>query len=307
MELAKKINNFLTDPKIRFGYLSKLGFYDNLSDKQYVEKEWFSHWQKPLNLENPQTFNEKLQWLKIYNHNPQATIMVDKYAVKQYVSERIGKQYIIPTLGMWDSFYDIDFNLLPEQFVLKVTHDSGGLVICKEKNKLDINATKKILQKSLKRDYYKVHREWPYKNVPRRIIAEKYMKDRNNEALTDYKFYCFNGVPLYLYVSVGLDNHETAKISFLTTDWTFAKFGRTDYKALDVLPPKPQNLEKMIEISKKLSTGFPFLRVDLYEINGQVYFGELTFTPCAGMMPFNPPDADLEIGKLLDISYLRSK
>lgn len=304
MQLKKIIKcgkKYIVDEAYRFNVNSHLGFYNNTSDKNYIEKEFYYKVGKVLDLENPQTFNEKLQWLKLYDRKPEYTKMVDKYQVKKYVAEKIGEEYIIPTLGIWNRAEDIEWEKLPDKFVLKATHDSGGLVICRDKNTLDKKATIDKLNKSLKTDYYLLHREWPYKDVPRKIIAEKFMTDKENDDLKDYKFYCFNGEPQFLYLSEGMENHATAKISFVNLDWTFADFGRTDYSPFLELPPKPLNLEKMIEISRKLSDGIKFLRVDLYEINEKIYFGELTFCPCAGMMSFLPASADLEVGKKLQI------
>ena len=281
---------------------------NTVSDKTYLKLRYKACIGKKLNLDNPQTFNEKLQWLKIHDRNPIYTTMVDKYAAKKYVSDIIGEKYIIPTLGVWDKFDDIDFDSLPNQFVLKCTHDSGGLVICRDKSKLDKKSAKKKIEKSLKRDYYLSSREWPYKNVPRRIIAEKFMTSINNTCetvscgLTDYKFYCFSGEPKFLYVSQGLENHATASISFLNLNWSFAPYKRSDFKPFDELPQKPQGFDEMIEISKKLSQGHDFLRVDLYQIGNQVYFSELTFSPCAGFMPFLDSAHDLEIGNMLTLS-----
>ena len=186
--------------------------------------------------------------------------------------------------------------------MLKCTHDSGGLVICRDKSKLDKETTREKISTSLRTNYFYQGREWPYKNVKPRIIAEKYMKDDSSKELTDYKFYCFNGEPKYLYVSTGLENHATAKISFLTLDWKFAPFGRSDFKSFTELPPKPTMLNEMIELATRLSTGYKFLRVDLYQIKNQIYFSELTFSPCGGMMPFDPPEWDEKLGKLIDLS-----
>ncbi len=271
-----------------------------LSDEFYLKVRYFHVFGKRLNLKSPKGFNEKLQWLKLYDRKPEYTTMVDKYAVKQYVAERIGEQHIIPTLGVWDNFDEINFDMLPNQFVLKCTHDSGGLVICRDKALLNKEEAKNKITSSLKRDYYMCGREWPYKDVTRRIIAEKYMEDTNSSnGLVDYKFYCFNGLPKFLYVSEGLENHSTASISFLTPDWQFAPYKRTDYKPLNVLPAKPKNFDYMLEIASKLSEGIPFLRVDLYEINGEMYFSELTFSPCSGFMPFENSEHDIEIGNML--------
>ena len=300
--VVQKLGRFLFCPAIRFAYLTELGFMNHMSDEAFTLREYRYRTGKTLNLKNPQTFNEKLQWLKVHDHNPEYTKMVDKYAAKQYAAEKIGADHIIPALGVWSTFDEIDFDALPEQFVLKCTHDSGGLVICRDKTQFDKAAARRKIEKYLKRKYFYEHREWPYKDVQPQILAEQYMQDGDQKSLVDYKFYCFNGVPRYLYVSRGMENHATAQIGFLNLEWTFAPFGRTDYRPLSELPPKPQRYEEMLEFARKFSEGIPFLRVDLYEINGKVYFGELTFTPCAGAMPFDPPQADLEVGRLLDIS-----
>lgn len=273
-----------------------------LSDKTHVKIRYTLKTGQKLNLKNPQTFNEKLQWLKLYDHNPEYTTMVDKYEAKKYVAERIGQEYIIPTLGAWDSFDEIDFDSLPDRFVLKCTHDSGGLVICRDKKSLDMAAAKKKIESSLKRNYYLLHREWPYKNVKRRILAEQYMENRDGGELIDYKFYCFGGEPKFLYISKGLENHATASISFVTMDWQFAPYERYDYKPFTQLPPKPKKFDHMVELARKLSAGTDFLRVDLYEINEKVYFSELTLSPCAGFMPFKNPEHDLELGQMLKLS-----
>ena len=263
---------------------------------------------KKLNLKEPRTFNEKLQWLKLYDRKSEYTEMVDKYEVKKYVTARIGKEYIIPTLGVWEKFEDINFEELPNQFVLKCTHDSGGIVICKDKNKFDISRARKKINRSLRNNFYWVGREWPYKNVKPHIIAEQYMENdlsgnRRGEfkTLIDYKFFCFNGEPKYLYVSEDLGNHENARISFVTMDYKQAEFGREDYLPFKELPDKPIFFEKMKELATVLSKEIPFLRVDFYEINKQIYFGELTFYPGAGFTKYIPDDADLMLGNMLDI------
>lgn len=288
-----------------FFRLSAKGFLRWLPDGWYLKTRYkFASGGEKLDLENPKTFNHKLQWLKIYDRKPIYTTMVDKYEAKQFVAERIGREYVVENYGVWEKFDDIDFDALPEQFVLKCTHDSGGLVIVRDKSKLDKEAAKHKIEKSLKRNYYWGGREWPYKNVKKRIIAEKYMSDFSDEqggGITDYKFYCFDGEPEFLYVSKGLEDHSTARISFLTLDWQFAPFKRKDYKPFETLPPKPQNYEKMLEICKILSKDCPFLRVDLYECSGQIYFSELTFFPCGGVMPFKDKADDEKIGKLLTL------
>lgn len=301
--MIRKIMRFVTDSDYRFVTLDRRGFYNSMADEKYLKKKFKVRMGKELNLKNPKTFNEKLQWLKLYDRKDEYITMVDKYEVKSYIADKIGEEYIIPTLGVWDKFEDIDFDKLPDQFVLKCTHDSGGLVICKDKNKLDINAAKEKINNCLKKNFYYWGREWPYKNVKPRIIAEEYMENIENgvEGLRDYKFYCVDGDVKYLYVSEGLEDHSTAKISFLTVDWKFAEFGRSDYKGFDELPQKPKNFDKMIVLAKELSKGFAFLRVDLYEINGKVYFSELTFSPCGGFMPFAPAEWDYKFGEYIKL------
>lgn len=267
-----------------------------MSDKAYLKLRYNCIMGKKLNLDNPVTYNEKLQWLKLYDRKPEYTKMVDKYEAKKYVADIIGEEYIIPTLGVWDNVNDIDFDTLPNQFVLKCTHDSGGLVICKDKAELDIENAKNTLNHFLNRNFYSVHREWPYKDVQPRIIAEKYMEDESGKDLKDYKFFCFNGEPKLLYISEGLSDHSTAKISFADMDYNIAEFKRNDFKPFDELPKKPINFEKMKELAKVLSKDRAFIRVDFYEINKKIFFGELTFFPCSGYLPFDPEKYDKILG-----------
>lgn len=281
--------------------LKYLHMLDCLPDKLYLRISYWHKLGKKLNLSNPCTFNEKLQWLKINDRNPKYTTMVDKYEAKQYVAERIGSEYIIPTIGLWNSFDEIDFSALPEQFVIKCTHDSGGLIICRDRKQLDINNAKVKVENSLRTNYYYNEREWPYKNVLPRLIAEEYIESSTSKSLYDYKFYCFNGEPKYLYVSTGLEDHTTARVSFLTLDWEFAPFGRSDYLEFKELPKKPTQFKQMIDIAKKLANGTKFLRVDLYEVDGKIYFSELTFSPCGGMMPFKPEEYDKILGDMLQL------
>lgn len=272
-----------------------------IPDETYLKLMYRLRMGKKLDLKMPQTFNEKLQWLKLHDRRPEYIAMVDKYEAKEYAAPIIGREHIISTLGVWDKFDDIDFDKLPERFVLKCTHDSGGLVICKNKGTFDKSAAKTKIEQSLKCNFYYVGREWPYKGVKPRIIAEEYMENEYSASLRDYKFYCFNGIPQFLYLSEGMENHSTAHISYVNLDWTFAKYRRNDYQPFDKLPPKPVHLDEMIELSRKFSKDIPFLRVDFYEINGKVYFGELTFFPGSGFTPFASESDDLEIGNMLDL------
>lgn len=272
-----------------------------ISDEKYLKILYKIKLEKKLNLEEPKSFNEKLQWLKLYDRKNEYTQLVDKYEVKKYVSQIIGDDYVIETIGVYDRFEDISFDELPNQFVIKCTHDSGGLIVCRDKTKLNIDIAKKKINKCLKTNYYYYGREWPYKDVKPRIIVEKYMQNEQEKELKDYKFYCFNSEPKYLYVSEGLENHETAKISFFDTDFNKSEFHRKDFKPFDYIPQKPKNFEKMKLLARKLANGHTFLRVDFYEINNKIYFGELTFTPCSGLMPFEPEKYDNILGDLIKL------
>ena len=276
-----------------------MGFFKFIPDKQYLKAMYRLRMGKKLNLKSPQTFNEKLQWLKLYDRRPEYTTMIDKCEAKKYVASIIGEEYIIPTLGVWDDFNDIDFDSLPDQFVLKCTHDSGGLVICRDKSKLDIEEVRRKIERSLKCNFFWIGREWPYKNVKPRIIAEKYMEESTGPELKDYKLYCFDGKIKFLYLSEGLENHETAHINYVTLDWKPAKYARSDYREFEKLPPKPK--QNMIRLGEMLSKDIPFCRVDFYEINRRVYFGELTLFPGSGFTPFKEESHDREIGSMLSI------
>lgn len=313
MNIAQKMLKAVSDPDYRFLVMASHGLCNKMPDDQYLARRFQAEFGYPLDLSNPKTFNEKLQWLKLYDRTPEYTAMVDKYEAKKYVAGIIGEQYIIPTLSVWDSFDEIDFDKLPNQFVLKCTHDSGGLVVCRDKETLDFNSAKQKIEKSLRRNYFWVGREWPYKGVRPRIIAEMYMEDEAAgnmhgapQGLTDYKFFCFNGKPELLYISVGLENHSTAKISFYDLNGNEMPFHRDDYQPYHNAP-MPDNLSEMKEVAEKLASAVdsPFVRIDLYSINGSVYFSEITFSPCSGMIPFSPASADLQMGKMLTLPEQR--
>ena len=270
-----------------------------IPDKWYLQLLYRRVFNKKLDLENPKTYNEKLFWLKLYDHRPEYTIMVDKYAVKDYVAKIIGEEYIIPTLGVWNKPEEIDWEALPDQFVLKCTHDSGGLVICRDKSKLDKQAAMEKLRKSLKRNYYKAGREWPYKNVPRRILAEKYMEDKSVGELPDYKFFCFDGVVRAMFIGT---ERGTGDVKF---DYYDADFNHLDlvqeHPMSGKVLSKPQNFEMMKVLASKLSVGMPQVRVDFYNINGHIYFGELTFFHHGGVIPFHPESWDYEFGSWIKL------
>jgi len=281
---------------------SRTRFSHLFSDKIYLKYMYRMLMGRKLNLKTPVTFNEKLQWLKLYDRNPAQCLMVDKYAVKSYISERVGEEYIIPTLGVYDRFEDLDFNALPNQFVLKCTHDSGSAIICRDKSVFDVRDAERRIKRNLNNNLFWHGREWVYKDLKPRIIVEQYMKDETNSTLTDYKFYCFNGVPKFLYISKDMNDRSKAAMCFLTLDWELAAYERSDYKLLTEIPPKPHNFEHMIEIARMLSSDFDFVRVDLYEINKKVYFSELTFFPGAGFSQYKKYEHDLEIGNMLKLT-----
>ena len=277
-------------------------YNDYLPDSWYLRFEFKERMGYPLNLRNPKTFNEKLQWLKLHDRRPEYITMVDKYAVKKYVADIIGEEYVIPTIGVWNSPDEIEWDKLPNQFVLKCTHDSGGLVICRDKEKLDIEAAKKKLSFSLQRDYYKPGREWPYKNVPRRIIAEKYIEPKPNvKDLPDYKWYCFNGEPKYCQVIQDRSEHET--IDFFDTDWVHQEFIGLNPAAepAEVQPQRPANLETQIRIVRMLSKGIPYSRIDLYDVGDQTYFGEITLYPGSGFGEFHPCQYNEILGEMIKL------
>ena len=445
-----KVLRFLKNPKLVVPFLGARGFFHGMSDEKYLKLCFKAYMGYDLDLDNPKSFNEKLQWLKLHNRNPLYTKLVDKYEVKPWVEQRIGAEHIVKTLGVWDSFGDIDFDKLPNRFVLKCTHDSGGLAICRDRATFDLAAARKKIEKSLKRNYYWQGREWPYKNVKARIIAEEFLDSEASDltdykvmcfdgrarcvftctgrtngdllvdffdlnwnhlpftrhypaskippgapsrlmdmvgmverlakgisfaridfyelrdefffgeltlypgsgveefdpqswdetlgswlelpcgggwllmsddislwmhvemgnsdsracaaaGLTDYKFYCFDGEPRFLYVSRGMENHDTARICFLCMDWTPMDIERTDYRKFEAVPEKPTSYEEMIGIARTLSAGIPHVRVDLYDIDGTAKFSEMTFSTNSGFVPFTSRESDLELGQLITL------
>ena len=271
-------------------------------DRRLLEMRYSLSFGRRLRLDNPQTFSEKLQWLKLYNRRPEYTTMVDKYSVKKYVADIIGEEHVIPTYGVWERAEDIEWDKLPNQFVLKTTHDSGGIVICRDKGKLDKGAAIKKLNKGLETDFYAINREWPYKNVPRRIIAEKYMESRHDtHDLPDYKFFCFDGEVKALFVATERQNpNEDVKFDFFDADYNPLPF-RQGHQHAKVMPVKPRKYEQMKKIATELSKGLPHVRVDLYEVGDQVYFGELTLFHFSGFTPFTPEEWDKRFGDMLKL------
>jgi hypothetical protein len=287
----KKIAKYLAHPNLAAGILfEKLFARSAMPDARYLEIEFRLRTGHRLNLKNPQTFSEKIQWLKLYDRRDAYTRMVDKYAVRSYITEKIGGEFLFPLLGVWDKFDGIDFESLPEQFVLKCNHDSGGLVICTDKSRFDTCAAKKLFTRHLKINYYYGGKQWAYKNIVPKIIAEKYMTDESGTELKDYKFFCFNGEPKI--IQVDFNRYTGHKRNFYTPEWDYAPVTLLYKTYPNIQIPKPPCLGVMHEIAKTLSAGIPFVRVDLYAINGKVYFGELTFYPGSGYEKFLTPEWD---------------
>ncbi len=254
---------------------------------------------RKLDLNNPKSFNEKIQWLKLNDRNPRYTELVDKYDAKEYIKKIIGEEYVIPTLGVYDKFDDIDFSKLPNSFVIKCTHDSGGIFICKDKSSFDKKNAEKMINRRLRRNFYYFGREWPYKNIVPRIIVEKCMTDSENEDLVDYKVMCFNGEPKIIFTCTDRFS-DGLKVTFFDLDWNKLPFER-HYPASKKKISKPKNYEKMLKLSKLLSKNMPFVRMDWYEIKGKLYFGEFTFYPGSGLEEFTPEEWDYKLGDMLDL------
>lgn len=297
-----KIEAYIRNPK---RLLRK--FLTWLPDEQYLKLLYEIRMEKKLNLDNPQTFNEKLQWLKIHDRNPLYTTLVDKYAVRSYIKEKLGEEYLIPLVGgPWTNAGDIDFDKLPNQFVLKCTHDSGSIIICKDREQFDTKSAVKKLNKALKRNLYYAGREWPYKNVKPQIIAEKYMEEDSSDGLIDYKLMCFNSKVKASVTCSERFSGSGLKVTFYDTDWKRLPFVEKHYSASSVEIEKPRTYEEMIAIAEKLSASIPFVRIDFYEVQNKIYFGEFTFYPTAGFEGFNPDNWDLELGRWIEIPNINS-
>lgn len=270
-----------------------------IPDKMFLQIYYFARFKKFINFKKPETYNEKLNWLKINDRQDIYTKLVDKYDVKTEVSKVIGEEYIIPTLGVWNSFDEIDFDKLPDKFVLKCTHDSEGVFIVKDKNKLDKEELKKKVNKAMKYNFYYIGREWPYKNIKPRIIAEEYMEDHIDKELRDYKFFCFDGIAKFMFIATDRGVGKT-KFDYYDLDFNHLDIVQ-HYPNSDKEIKKPINFEKMIQFSEKITQYFKIkhARIDFYEVDGKLYFGEITFYHFSGLQPFKPNEWDKKIGDLL--------
>lgn len=282
-DMAKR---FLTNPVIRFGYLNKLGLYAWMPDEAFLRKNYRIALGENPDLKAPKTYNEKMQWLKLHDRKPIYTQMVDKYAMREFVAQKVGEKYLVPLLGVWENPDDIDFQMLPDQFVLKCNHNSGlGMCVCRDKSKLDIPKVREKLKKGIAQDYYLLNREWPYKDVQRKITAEVYLKDSEDKDLTDYKFFCFQGVPRVMYITK--ENSGLPGMDFFDMDFNHLELCMGDQPA-EILPEKPECFEEMKQVAAVLSEGVPQLRVDFYQVNGNIYVGELTLYHGSGLTKTTP-------------------
>ncbi len=287
-------------PRRMWRRFTRSKFYNYIPDKWAVKIKYRNNFQKKLDLKNPTTFNEKLQWLKLYDRKPEYTTMVDKVEAKKYVASIIGEEYIIPTLGTWESFDEINFDLLPEQFVLKCTHSSGDVVVCKDKSTLDKERAKEKLEKSLHTDYYLMGREWPYKNVKRLIFAEEYIEDAQTQEARDYKFMCFHGVVKSFLVVHG--RFEKMITNWYSRDRKLLPYYRARHSKQSPCEVElPNQIDAMIDFAELLSKEVPFLRVDFYCVNHKIYFGELTFYPASGFLRFNDDVWDRQMGSWIKL------
>jgi hypothetical protein len=277
-----------------------LFFIKLIPDRIFLKYQYYHKTGKKLNLKNLVLYNEKLQWLKLYYRRPEYTVMADKYMVKEYIAKTIGPEYSAPLLGVWESFDEIPFDKLPEQFILKATHDSGGFLICQNKKTLDYVRMRDFFNKHLSINWYWHSREWAYKNIKPRIIAEKLLTDESGNELRDYKIFCFNGEPKI--IQVDFDKSKDWKRNFYSPDWKYLPFSLKYPTAPLITIKKPKSLALMLDLAKKLSADLPHARVDFYNTtDGRIYFGECTFYNYAGYELFNPPEWDKIFGDWLTL------
>ncbi|MBQ6111948.1 MAG: hypothetical protein IJL01_06090 [Synergistaceae bacterium] len=301
-EFIRKAVKCLVNPEYRFWALNSRGFYDSMPDEEFLKRVYEYMLGKKLNLINPETFTEKMQWQKLYDRRPEYTKMADKYEVKSIVAAKIGSEHVIPLIGVWDNFDDIDIDSLPSQFVLKCTHDSGGLIVCRDKSEFDIQTAREKLTRSLRTNYYKPWREWAYKDIHPRIIAEKYIDSLGKPDSLEYKLTCFGGRVRLITICRGIAH---SSFDVRTNDHYDRDLNRlnfwVNYRNPKVPEKIPEQMNDIIAFSEKLSEGFPQVRVDWYILDGCVYFGEMTFYTWAGFMKFNPPEWDYIMGSWFEL------
>lgn len=300
-KISRRIKKLLNNPWVIFPSMNEKGWLNWLPDNLVLNILYRGRVGKKLNLKNPQTFNEKLQWLKLFDRNPLYSQLVDKYEARKYIATITGEEYLIPILGIYNSFEEIDFNLLPHQFVLKCTHDSGGIVICTNKDKLDLEAVKNKINRHLQVDFFYHGREWPYKNLKPRIICEKYMVDESGTELKDYKVFCFNGEPKL--IEVDYNRFSEHKRNFYDIEWNYIPVSINYPTDPGIIHKKPEKLKDMLQLAQLLAKDFLHIRIDFYLINDQVYIGELTFFHGSGFGIFEPDSFNWEMGSWIRLPY----
>ena len=272
----------------------------HLPDKLYLKALYKIKMGSKLNLKNPKTFNEKLQWLKLYYRKQSLTNLVDKYEAKQFFEKTIGEKYVIPTIGIYEHFSDIDFSSLPKEFVIKCTHDNNSVVICRDKDSFDFDAARKRIEEKQRINFFYWGREWPYKNVKPRIIIESFLPGLDDESLVEYKIFCFNGKPKIVLVCKGTAHMTDGS---RTNDWMDDSFNRLPFLSLNPWskpdPIRPKEMDEMLVLAEKLSSNLPLVRVDFYLTNGNIYIGEMTFFHNSGFCKFEPDEWDYKLGKLI--------
>ncbi len=307
--IIRALKKITGNPRSVIRYLNAFGMLNFLSDKTCLKLLWWAETGTRLNLNNPVGFNEKLQWLKLYDHRPEYTKYVDKVLVRDYVKETIGEKYLVPAIGVYDNPEQIDFDSLPDKFVIKCNHNSGeGMCVCNDKSLIDVKNVKDKLNQELRKNYFYENREWPYKNVVPKLLCEQFIIDKNPKntsgTLIDYKFHCFNGEPKFIYVGtddISSGTKGESKLSFFDLNWKMSPFYRTDHKPISIDVEKPDCFDEMMDIARKLSKGIPFVRVDLYWVNNQILFSEMTFFPGGGFGLFSPKEWEIKLGELISL------
>lgn len=305
--MINRMIRIIKEPSRIINHMAYKGFFDNFSDEKYIKLMFKTRLGYQPNLKQPKTYNEKIQWLKLNDRKDEYIKIVDKFEVREYIKNLIGEEYLIPLIGIWESVESIPIDELPNQFVLKGTHNSGGVIVCSNKEVLDWRKSKAKLYKVMKRNYYYQGREWPYKYIKPRIICEKYMGDINGKVPDDYKIICFNGKPQNIMVCTGRETGDV-RYYFFDFDWNFLPYNKVDINTpKDFTLPKPKNLNKMKELAEILSKPYDLSRIDLYEIEGKIYFGEITLYPASGMDTDITREIDESWGNIIEINNMRNK
>ena len=271
-----------------------------LPDKLFLSLKYRYKTGFKIDWKNPKTYTEKLQWLKINDHNPEYIKLVDKYEAKQYIKNIIGEKYIIPTYGIYDRFEDINFDNLPEQFVIKCTHDSGGIIICKNKKNFDYKKAYNVINKCLKNNYFYGGREWPYKNIKPRIIVEKYMEDNSTNELRDYKFFVFEGKAELMFIASGRFSKNDTCFDFFDMNFNHLNI-KNGHPNANITFEKPLKFNQMKNLAEKIGKHMKHVRVDFYIVNNEIYFGEITLYHHSGFVKFYPYEWDEFYGKKINL------